>query len=107
MSKKLPRGTLDRLWSDPAHWRWLGIYSCKKDPRIIVPKKIKRMGWTMNFAHAGASLALVLVLLASTVPVIYLKSVNDPMGIVVFLTLWTIALVVACGVMSSSRRYED
>jgi hypothetical protein len=106
MSKKLPRGTLDRLWNDPANWRWLGIYSCKEDPRIIVPKKIKRMGWTMNFAHPWVGLALLVSLLPS-LPVIYLKSVNDSMGMVVCLTLWMIALVVSCQVMSSADRFED
>ena len=60
MSAKLPHGTLEKLWSDPAHWRGLGIYSCKEDPRILVPKRRKWAGWTLNFAHPGAWVHLIL-----------------------------------------------
>jgi hypothetical protein len=59
MSAKLPRGTLEKLWSDPANWRGLGIYSCKEDPRILVPKRRKWAGWTLNFAHRRAWVHLI------------------------------------------------
>jgi hypothetical protein len=85
----------------------LGIYSCKDDPRIIVPKKIRSMGWTMNFAHSWVWLALLMVIASPAVPVIYLKSINDPAGIVLFLIGWAIVLVLACRVMSSARRHEE
>ena len=59
MSAKLPRGTLEKLWSDPANWRGIGIYSCKEDPRVLVPKRIKLMGWTLNFGHRRAWFHLI------------------------------------------------
>lgn len=41
-------------WRDPANWSWrgpLGIYSSKRDTRLLVPKASPAMGWTLNFAH--------------------------------------------------------
>jgi uncharacterized membrane protein len=49
-------------WRNPANWTWrapLGLYSSKRDTRLIVPKATPMMGWTLNFAHPGLILALV------------------------------------------------
>jgi hypothetical protein len=59
MSAKLPPGTLDKLWNDPANWRARYIYSCKADPRFVVPKRNRWAGWTINFAHPGAWIYLI------------------------------------------------
>ena len=48
---------LEQLWEDPRHWT-VGIYRCAADPRVIVPKRWRWGGWTLNFAHASAWLAL-------------------------------------------------
>jgi hypothetical protein len=46
--------TLEALHADPAHWK-LGIfYFCRQDHRIIVPKRIRGLGWTINFARPAA-----------------------------------------------------
>ena len=40
--------------SDPANWK-LGIfYFCRRDPRILVPKRILGLGWTLNFGRPMA-----------------------------------------------------
>jgi uncharacterized membrane protein len=45
---------LARFHSDPANWK-LGIfYFCPGDRRIIVPKRIKGLGWTVNLARPMA-----------------------------------------------------
>jgi len=45
---------LARFHSDPAHWK-LGIfYFCRADPRILVPKRILGLGWTLNFGRPMA-----------------------------------------------------
>ena len=36
---------LDDNWGGP---KWGEVYFSKKDPRIIVPTRIKWMGWTVN-----------------------------------------------------------
>jgi uncharacterized protein DUF5808 len=107
MSKKLPRGTLDRLWNDSTNWLPLGIYYCKDDPRIIVPKRIKRFGWTMNFANSWAWPAILILVVSATLPIIYLKVCKEPVAAAVFISLWVVALVVICGAMSSTDKHED
>src|ERR1035437_1536630 len=55
---RLPRGylcfvareDLERMWNDPANWTLFG-YRCPSDPRVIVPKRMRVMGWTINWAH--------------------------------------------------------
>ena len=57
---------LDTLWQDPHHWRAF-IYSCREDPRIIVPMRVKWTGYSMNYAHSLAipvSLAILAALFA-------------------------------------------
>jgi len=46
----------DQLHADPTHWK-LGIfYFCRQDERILVPKRIRGLGWTINFARPAALL---------------------------------------------------
>ncbi len=46
--------SLDELHADPQHWK-LGIfYFCREDQRIVVPKRIRGLGWTINFARPSA-----------------------------------------------------
>lgn len=61
----------DPLWADPANWRFGVIYFCRQDPRIIVPKRLKAMGWTINFARPMALpvLALMIGIFAGTMAV--------------------------------------
>ncbi len=41
----------DHFRTDPANWK-LGIfYFCRADRRIIVPKRVRALGWTLNFAR--------------------------------------------------------
>lgn len=81
---------IERLWNDPANWA-TGVYRCAADPRVVVPKRTKAMGWTINFAHPMAWPVIVLsVALAigpgvvamlmgvspGTVPIVVLASVG-------------------------------
>ncbi len=54
----MSRDELDRLWADPKNWN--SLYRCALDPRVIVPRRRRWMGWTVNFAHPQAWLAVVL-----------------------------------------------
>ena len=59
----MDRHAHDDLWSDGTHWSG-GIYFCKQDPRLCVPKRIAWTGWTINFGHrlgTGALLLLIMV----------------------------------------------
>src|SRR5580704_13513670 len=72
MKPKITRDKLERLWRDPVNWKRGLIYSCKDDPRIVVPKKQKWRGWTINFAHRRATPTLILMILAAGLPVFLL-----------------------------------
>lgn len=58
---KPSKETLERWREDPANWK-LGIfYFNPKDKRIFPPKKIKALGWTVNFANPISILTMLLV----------------------------------------------
>ena len=41
----------DRFHANPDNWK-LGIfYFCRADQRIVVPKRIRGLGWTLNLAR--------------------------------------------------------
>jgi len=46
----------DENWGGP---KWGEVKKKKKDPRIIVLKRIKWMGWTVNLAHTAGVLLFV------------------------------------------------
>ena len=50
---------LARFTSDPANWRLFFIYFCRDDPRLIVPKRLGGLGWTINFARPAAVMLLM------------------------------------------------
>ena len=41
----------DRMIDDPMNYKAGIFYFNAKDPRIVVPKRYRMMGWTMNFAN--------------------------------------------------------
>ena len=56
----------DQWHQDPDNWVWGIFYYNKADKRIFPPKRIKEMGWTLNFANPKsvfASIALILTVL--------------------------------------------
>jgi uncharacterized membrane protein len=57
----------EREWHTPGNWHggWLGIYSSEQDTRLLVPKRRRMLGWTLNFAHPGARFLLGLLLVAA------------------------------------------
>src|SRR5262245_25377365 len=109
MAAKLPFGTLEKLWSDADNWRGGIIYFCKDDPRIIVPKRPRWGGWTLNFAHGSAWLVLSNVIFSILLPSLFLL-VGGSLGIALGLALEAGIIVSWCllsAVLSSARRYED
>jgi uncharacterized membrane protein len=66
----LSREELERHWANPENWGL--VYHCPQDPRVIVPKRQRYMGWTINFAHSMAIPALLLALLVPALPIVLL-----------------------------------
>ncbi len=49
--------------NESAHWHGYIFYKNPDDPRYFLPKRTG-LGWTINFAHLGAIVMLLLILLA-------------------------------------------
>jgi hypothetical protein len=69
------------------------ISSCKSDPRIIVPKHPKWMGWTLNLAHARAVPITLLLIALLAVPVWAAAFMGAGTGPVVVTLLITTAIL--------------
>jgi uncharacterized membrane protein len=65
---------LDAMWNDPANWRFAMVYSCSRDPRLLVPKRFG-FGWTLNMGHRRARVAilvfLVVVIAIAVLPILF------------------------------------
>ncbi len=63
--------SLDRFHADPANWKLGFFYFCRADQRMIVPKRFRSFGWTLNLARPlavpflGFIIALVLGILGT------------------------------------------
>ena len=64
---KPSQGMLDVWHDNPSNWKWGVFYYNKLDKRIFPPKRIKWLGWTVNFAHPYSyltMLGLIIILIA-------------------------------------------
>jgi hypothetical protein len=52
----------DRHYFDSNNWKLGFIYFCRADQRIFVPKRIRGLGWTLNFARPLAVPSLGFIL---------------------------------------------
>ena len=58
----------DLCHSDPGNWVGGFLYFCKQDRRILVPKRLRGLGWTLNFARPLAWPILLLPLGVAIAP---------------------------------------
>jgi len=96
---------LEKLWADKDNWLWGAIYHCKNDPRLVVPKRVKWTGWTMNFAYPWRAIGLIIfIILASLLPFIIELRLNIATPAVICVTLAVVAvLIIGLGAYLSSR----
>ncbi len=59
---KPSKETLDKWHKDPNNWKWGSFYYNKEDPRLLPPKRISWMGWTVNFANFKSVLLFIFML---------------------------------------------
>jgi hypothetical protein len=90
----MTREETDACWRDPKNHKWGLIYCCKADPRAIVPKRFKWMGWTVNFARPSAFPVVGLLLAILVVP-IWIVTAKGTAASLVFVTGGA-ALAVVC-----------
>ena len=103
---------LEALWESPQNWKWGGIYFCKEDPRVIVPKRQKWMGWTINCARPAAIPTLLALIVFISLPLVcfplFITTRQLP-----YAWLWYAAIAVAeipvlcliCWYLASKKRY--
>ena len=60
----------EQYWSRKENWRWGMFYVCSDDPRLIVPKRPRICGYTVNFGHAAAWWVLLGMAVIPMVPVL-------------------------------------
>src|SRR5262249_44367969 len=108
MNANIPLGTLDKLWTDSNNWRGGIMYVCKDDPRLIVAKRPRWGGWTLNFAYPSVWLLLFSVLLSILFPTVFflLGRLGIVLGLVLEVGIISSWIAVSA-VLSSPKRYES
>jgi uncharacterized membrane protein len=61
---KPTKETLDEWHRDPNNWVLGVFYFNQKDKRLLPPKRLSFLGWTVNFANPFSILLLVIIVLA-------------------------------------------
>ncbi|MBK6523412.1 MAG: hypothetical protein KBG47_00550 [Bacteroidia bacterium] len=61
--------TLEQWHKDPSNWVWGMFYYNPKDKRLLPPKRIRAMGWTVNFANPTSVFILIGILVLTAVVV--------------------------------------
>jgi len=59
MESKPSREILEKWSKDPNNWVWGIFYYNKEDQRLMPPKRIAWMGWTINFANYKSMLFMI------------------------------------------------
>jgi Family of unknown function (DUF5808) len=99
----MTREELDRVWANPSNWSI--VYRCPSDPRVIVPRRRRWMGWTVNFAHPLAwpvVLGCVAIVIAPVLTLLRFGIYSGPL--LVTAQLAAVAIVVGIAHWEASRR---
>jgi uncharacterized membrane protein len=95
---------LERLWQDPQYWTPPGIYRCPADPRLVVPKRRRWAGWTINFAHRGSWLVLLGSIVVAAGPILVVLALGRPSVSTLFATVSASVLVLSLASAWESER---
>ena len=77
----MTREEIDALWRDPRNRKWGVFYYCKEDPRVIVPKRQKWMGWTVNAARPSVIPVTLLLVAMVGAPVFIVTATGAGTGV--------------------------
>ncbi len=61
---KPTKETKENWLRDDKYWKWGVFYYNTEDKRILPPKRIPWMGWTVNFANPISIITLVILTIA-------------------------------------------
>ena len=100
----MTRDEIEACWKDPRNRKW-GVYYCKADPRVIVPKHPKWMGWTVNAARPGAIPVLLLLVALLVVPIFTAAAMGARTAVVLATTVAAVAvLCLLCAWLSARTK---
>ena len=68
--------TQERWSKDPNNWIWGLFYYNKEDKRLLPPKRIPFMGWTVNFANKNSVLLFVFMMLLILLFVVFITKIK-------------------------------
>jgi len=71
-TEKPDQETLNAWHHDPANWILGVLYYNKPDKRILPPKRIPGMGWTVNFANPISYITVLGIIILLIVAITYL-----------------------------------
>ncbi len=98
---------LERLWADPRHWKTPGIYRCAEDPRLIIPKRRRWAGWTLNFAHRTAWLVFLGSIVVAVGPLLIVLVMGRVSRVSVLGALGVSVAALSLGSMWESERSRN
>ena len=64
--EKPSKETLNEWHKDPSNWILGMFYFNKKDKRLFPPKRLAYLGWTINFANPLSVLAILAIIILTT-----------------------------------------
>lgn len=97
---------IENCWEDPNSWRRY-VYYCKADPRVIVPRRLKWLGWTLNFARPSAVPVLLGMMALLILPAVVVRANGG--GTIANLATVVPSIAVVCllsAYLSSSKRWS-
>jgi hypothetical protein len=97
---------IEACWNDPQSYK-CGVYYCRTDPRVIVPRRFKWMGWTINFARPSA-IPVLLGMIALLVLPIWIVRARGNSDVVSYFT-FAASIVAVCllsAYLSSTKRWS-
>jgi uncharacterized membrane protein len=101
----MTREEIEACRNDPRNQKWGLIYYCKADPRAIVPRRHKWMGWTVNFARPSAIPLVGLLLAVLAVPIRIVTAKGAATSIVLVTEGAALAVVcLLCACLSSRAK---
>ncbi len=101
----MTREEIEACWRDSRNRKWGVFYYCKADPRVIVPKRLKWMGWTINAARPSAIPAVLFLIAIIVVPIFIATAKGAGYGIVLITGAAAITVVcLLCAYLSSRTK---
>lgn len=61
-TNKPTKEQLDKWHDDPSNWTWGLFYYNKEDKRILTPKRMRGLGWTINFANPYSLIIFLIII---------------------------------------------